>query len=169
VRILVAIDGGPTSDEVMQAAEGFADASTELHVLRVVRPSEAQPTFTASDGPHVRERHTFLPPLEIPRLPAESGAQAAERVRNEHRVLLARRAPTAAGRHWTPHVDIDADAASAILHAAEDLAADAIVVGTRGRGKIAQAILGSVAHTVAARARIPVVIVPPGYAGEAER
>lgn len=169
MKILVAVDGGATSDEVIRAADQWADGNDEIHVLRVVHPGEARPTFTSSAGPHVRERHSYLPPLEMPRLPAESGAQAAERVLNEHRLLLERRIPSSNGKRWTAHVDIDDDAASTILRTAEQLGVDAIVMGTRGRGKIAQAILGSVAQTVAAHARVPVTIVPPASAREAAR
>ena len=49
----------------------------------------------------------------------------------------------------------------ALLDAAEGAAL--LVVGTRGRGTLASAALGSVSHEVARRARCPVVIVPLGY------
>ena len=49
----------------------------------------------------------------------------------------------------------------ALLDAADGAAL--LVVGTRGRGSLTSAALGSVSHEVARRASCPVVVVPPGY------
>lgn len=55
------------------------------------------------------------------------------------------------------------DAASQILHAAEELAADLIVMGTHGRTWLAHLLMGSVAEAVVRRATCPVLTVrqPP--------
>lgn len=52
------------------------------------------------------------------------------------------------------------DAASAIVRIAEDVEADLIVAGSRGRGPIAGLILGSVALRLLQSASCPVLIVP---------
>ncbi len=49
----------------------------------------------------------------------------------------------------------------ALLDAADGAAL--LVVGTRGRGSLTSAALGSVSHEVARRASCPVVVVPPGH------
>lgn len=46
-----------------------------------------------------------------------------------------------------------------IAHAAKDLGCDAIWMGTRGRGAVTQALLGSVASRVVALAPVPVTLV----------
>jgi nucleotide-binding universal stress UspA family protein len=50
--------------------------------------------------------------------------------------------------------------AEAILDVAHDRHADEIVVGSRGRGRLARATLGSVSHELLNRADLPVVVVP---------
>jgi nucleotide-binding universal stress UspA family protein len=55
----------------------------------------------------------------------------------------------------------DVNAGHAIAETARDLEADAIVVGTRGRGPLASAVLGSVTHTLLHDAECAVLVVPP--------
>lgn len=50
--------------------------------------------------------------------------------------------------------------APTLLEVADDLDADLVVVGTRGRGGPGELLLGSVARTVADRARRPTLVVP---------
>ena len=55
--------------------------------------------------------------------------------------------------------------AEEILAAARTGGHDLVVLGNRGRGRIAGALLGSVSTAVASRANIPVMIVPHHAAG----
>jgi nucleotide-binding universal stress UspA family protein len=64
---------------------------------------------------------------------------------------------------------VDAERRVAIGHPAERLAdladeedADLLVVGSRGRGALKAAFLGSVSYNLVGVARCPVLIVPPG-------
>jgi nucleotide-binding universal stress UspA family protein len=52
------------------------------------------------------------------------------------------------------------DLAATLLEVAEDVDADLVVVGTRGSGGTDELLLGSVARTVADRARRPTLVVP---------
>jgi len=52
------------------------------------------------------------------------------------------------------------DPAPTLLEVADDVDADLVVVGTRGRGDPAQPLLGSVARTVVNRVRRPTLVVP---------
>lgn len=54
---------------------------------------------------------------------------------------------------------------SALLDDANEYGAGLVVVGTRGRGDVASLLLGSVAHEVVHRSRIPVLIVPESRTG----
>lgn len=51
--------------------------------------------------------------------------------------------------------------AHALCAAADDLDADLIVVGSRGRSNVASLALGSVSHRLLHLARRPVLVVPP--------
>jgi nucleotide-binding universal stress UspA family protein len=54
--------------------------------------------------------------------------------------------------------------AAAIMAAADQAGADLVVVGSRGRGSLRAAVLGSVSRDLTAQARCPVVVVPSGKA-----
>lgn len=58
-------------------------------------------------------------------------------------------------------VRADASIAAAILHAAEEHGALAVVVGSRGRSSLRSAVLGSVSNAVVHHSRRPVVVVHP--------
>jgi len=62
---------------------------------------------------------------------------------------------------------IPGDAADRILEEARREGADLIVVGSRGRGAVRSALLGSVSTSVAREAPCPVVLVPEGVVEQA--
>jgi nucleotide-binding universal stress UspA family protein len=57
------------------------------------------------------------------------------------------------------------DVAQAILQAAERHAADLVVIGRHGRGRLAAALIGSNARSVAGRCPRPVLLVPEDLEG----
>lgn len=59
-------------------------------------------------------------------------------------------------------VILDGSPVPSLLSAAEDHAADVIVVGSRGLGGFPELLLGSTSHQLAQHAHRPVLIVPPG-------
>lgn len=56
-------------------------------------------------------------------------------------------------------------AADRIVAVCKDIEAAFVVLGSRGRGDLKSAVLGSVSNSVATHAPCPVVIVPPAVAG----
>ena len=59
---------------------------------------------------------------------------------------------------------VEGSPARAIMDAADHAAAELLVVGSRGRGSLRAAVLGSVSRELTAQASCPVVVVPPGSA-----
>lgn len=56
---------------------------------------------------------------------------------------------------------IDGPPVDVLLRVAEELTADAIVIGRRGIGGRPELLLGSTAHQVIEHARCPVLVIPP--------
>jgi nucleotide-binding universal stress UspA family protein len=91
----------------------------------------------------------------------ELSREAASRHADEG-VALAREA----GLDAAPLVlDGGRDVAGALLDAARERSTAVLVMGARGVGRIEAMLLGSTSHAVVARARSPVLVVPPEDAG----
>jgi nucleotide-binding universal stress UspA family protein len=54
---------------------------------------------------------------------------------------------------------LDGDAAREVLRAAREADADVIVMGSRGRGRVTAAVLGSVSNHVMHEADVPVIVI----------
>src|SRR4051812_3478407 len=61
---------------------------------------------------------------------------------------------------------LDGDPARTILHAASDGDHDVIVMGSRGRGRVSTALLGSVSNRVMHDAEVPVIVIHRPHAGD---
>ncbi len=87
-----------------------------------------------------------------------------ERVRNRatrrgHATLARARAALPAGLQTDERVELGI-AADRLAQIADEVRATLIVTGTRGRGRLASAVLGSVSKTLARQAPCPVMVVP---------
>ena len=112
---------------------------------------------------HVHERALPTPAYAYDQPQGKLGA--AERASLEAR-LRALIPPEAKRLGITTHVTIvdGGKAGVALVQAAERLWADAVVVGSHGRGGATRALLGSVSDEVVRRARRPVFVVPATFA-----
>ena len=138
-KLLVAVDGSPTSLDAVRYAVGLAKAGTEIeiHLLNVQPPlPAAASTFLSRDV--VRSFHH------------EEGEKALA----EARELVAK----AGVRHET-HVAVGA-AAEAIVEYARERGCEQIVMGTRGLSPVPSLLLGSTATKVLHLTEVPVTLVP---------
>ena len=132
-RILVAVDDSPHSQLALRRAEDIAyRASSELHLLS----SAAVPSTRHWDG----TEH----PMEILEV---------------HHAELLRAAEASISDVPVSTYLVRGDAAKRILEHAGEHDCGLIVMGTRGRGRAASALLGSTAQDVLRAAAVPVLIV----------
>jgi nucleotide-binding universal stress UspA family protein len=139
-RILVAVDG---SDHALHAARAAARLARSvggaLKLLTVYHgPSSAlgEPNYSAALTDALEDAERIL-------------GQARDAVRE------------AGGPE--PETDrLDGHPADVIIATARDGNYDLIVIGTRGRGRLSAALLGSVSTAVAARAGRPVLVIGDG-------
>ena len=147
--IVCGVDGSPDSQAALDVAAQLADRLGSTLVLA-----------------HVAEPASVAYAAACPLGTTGPMAVADEAESKEDSKLLLERVAVAAGLP-------DAERRTAIGHPAERLAeladeenAELIVVGSRGRGALKSAFLGSVSYSLVGIARCPVLIVPPGASEE---
>jgi nucleotide-binding universal stress UspA family protein len=145
-RILVGVDGSSTSFKAVDFAADLANKyNAELVLLTAVPHLSLQAISPVEE--YARLEHIQSAATELALAPAESildGARSAARAKGAMRISAA------------PSFG---DPAKEIIAAAEDRQVDLIVVGSRGHGRLAGLLLGSVAQKVVTLALCPVVVV----------
>lgn len=138
--VVVGYDGSPSATQALHwAAEEAARRGRPLTVLHAVS-FHGPPASLFGAGPSLAS--------EARELSARVAEEGVRRVRSEH--LVPERLPVEA--------DVElVDVTTALVDASH--VADLVVVGNRGRGGVAGALLGSTAFSVTARAACPVVVV----------
>ena len=142
--ILIATDASPAAAKAVEVGLELA-AARASNVVFVHFSAAARPLFDAHPeaGPSQAEIEAADPVLRA--------AADAARVRAIQFTLKLHGAEHAAG-----------DIAAALAGMASGLDASMIVLGTRGHGAIASAVLGSVSRTLLSFSSVPVVVVHPG-------
>jgi ubiquinone biosynthesis protein len=136
-RLLLATDLSPASEPATERAISLAmEHDASLIVISVVDPRRLR----LPGGPFLRR----------------VDQERAEVIAGTQRIVARARA---AGANATFLV-WDGDPAESIVAAAESEAADMIVIGSHGRGRLGRFVLGSTSARVADEARCQVVIVP---------
>lgn len=138
--IVCAVDESDAIDDVVRVAQALASALRGRLVLVHVAP-----------------------PTEAPGVSAAPAGQ--ERLREEELADARALLEGLAGRLDAGDAEQRAEVGSPadrIVAIADEEDAALVVIGSRGRGDVKSALLGSVSHGVASKATCPVVIVPPG-------
>jgi nucleotide-binding universal stress UspA family protein len=150
-KILLATDGSSEAELATQTAVDLARMSdSELHVVYVEDYSSIALLYTeATDQEGVA-------PMWDPILEEDLERSSEQRSR-ELLDAEVERVRSAGGTVAEAHL-IMGEVAREIVHLAEDLRAGLIVMGSRGRGGIRRALMGSVSDSVVRHAHCPVMV-----------
>jgi len=147
--ILVAIDGSEGSVTALRQAAGKAAVDgADLVVLAVTARDLGISSLSGEITEYSREEHLQGGEAEGRRVLAEDILAGAKRLLGDLKGLKA------------TYISRAGDPVDEILECARERSADALYLGSRGRGALGAFILGSVSRRVAAAADCPVVIVP---------
>jgi nucleotide-binding universal stress UspA family protein len=139
-RILLATDGSPHAEVAAMKAVALAQSTgARLHVVAVGR--------------------TF--PAAVYDVYAEAGREDLRREAQEILDEQVKKIEEAGGTVAIAHLKMDERRDEAIVHLAEEIDADLIVIGSRGFGGLKRALLGNVADSVVRHAHCPVLVVRP--------
>lgn len=141
--IVCSVDDSDAAESVVRVAQKLATALEARLVLLHVAPPTTAPGVSAAPAGQKRlhEEETNDARRLLETIASRTGASDAS-------------LRTAIG-----------SAADRIVEICEEEKAAFVVLGSRGRGDLRSAVLGSVSNRVASRAPCPVVIVPPGAVG----
>src|SRR5215212_2341945 len=149
-KILLATDG---SREAEAAARTAADLAQKTHSeLHVVHAFGIVPV-----GPPVYPEATDLQSVEYEAETQEGQRISEQRAREVLQEEVEKVRSTVAGEHL-----VEGRVAPEIVGLAEEIGAGLIVMGSRGRGGIRRALMGSVSESVVRHAHCPVLVVRDG-------
>lgn len=141
-RFLVATDGSPSAGRAVDLAAQLAGVmNSEVTILAVMQ--------LAGDG-------------DVKEFARSEHATAGEILERDTAATLSRAKAcmAAAGVKQIDAIATIGDPAEIILKAAADIAADVLIVGKRGRGRLEGLLLGSVSQKIVSLARCAVLVVP---------
>jgi nucleotide-binding universal stress UspA family protein len=138
--IVVSVDDSDGSRAALRVAADLAARLQTKLVLVHVAPRTEAPGVSTAPGGQQRLREAELEDARevLRKLASEAGISGDV----EHRAEIG-------------------SAADRVVEVCEELGASYVVLGSRGRGGLKSAVLGSVSGSVASNAPCPIVIVPP--------
>jgi nucleotide-binding universal stress UspA family protein len=152
-KILLATDGSSEAELATRTAVDLAQKTgSELHVIHVLDVAQIAMGAAAATDPMMMGLEEPDPILEerLERLAEQRGKEVLD--------TELERARSAGGTVAQAHLKMGG-VAREIVHLAEDLEAGLIVIGSRGRGGIRRALMGSVSDSVVRHAHCPVLVV----------
>mgnify|MGYP003572657709 FL=1 len=140
MSLLVALDFSSVLDDQLEIVGRLAAPDREIYLLHVAEPN---PDFVGFEAG-----------------PDTVRAQVADEFHREHEMIQ-----TLAGRlrdrgHQVTALLVQGPTIETILNEAEKVGAEVIVVGSHGRGKLFDLVVGSVSAGVIRKSPVPVLVVP---------
>jgi nucleotide-binding universal stress UspA family protein len=140
VSLLVAVDFSAVADDQLEIVGRLARPNREIYLLHVAEPD---PSFVGYEAGPDEVRHDVA--IEFKREHVELHA-LADRLREQG--------------HEVTALMVQGPTIQTILEQAKKLDAEVIVVGSHGRGKLFDMVVGSVSAGVIRKAKVPVLVVP---------
>jgi len=142
MSLLVTIDFSAVTDAQLDIVDRLASPRREIHLLHVTEPD---PSFVG-----------------LAAGPEEVQHQVANELQQAHDELDALADRLRAKGHTVDTWLVSGPTVQTILEQAEKLDADVIVMGSHGRGKLFDLVVGSVSAGVIRKSPVPVLVVPAG-------
>jgi nucleotide-binding universal stress UspA family protein len=150
-RILLATDGSREAELAGQTAADLAQKTgSELHMVHVFG--------IAPVGPPVYPSATEFEGVEQEEAEAEQPQRISEQRAREVLDAEAKKVRSVGGTVAEEHL-VEGRVAPEIVALAEEIGAGLIVLGSRGRGGIRRALMGSVSDSIVRHAHCPVLVV----------
>jgi nucleotide-binding universal stress UspA family protein len=140
VSLLVALDFSAVADDQLQIVGRLASPNREIYLLHVAEPD---PSFVGYEAGPDEVRH-----------------DVAVEFKREHEQLHAMADRLREQGHEVKALMVQGPTVQTILEQAEKLEAEVIVVGSHGRGKLFDLVVGSVSGGVIRKSAVPVLVVP---------
>ena len=140
MSLLVAVDFSSVSDSQLEIVGRLARPNREIYLLHVAEPD---PTFVGMEAGPDEVRH-----------------QVAVEFKREHDQIHALADRLREQGHEVNALLVQGPTIQTILEQAEKLEAEVIVVGSHGRGKLFDLVVGSVSAGVIRKSPVPVLVVP---------
>lgn len=140
MSLLVALDFSAVADDQLEIVGRLASPNREIYLLHVAEP---EPSFVGYEAGPAEVRH-----------------DVAVEFQREHEQLHAFADRLREAGHDVQALMVQGPTVQTILKQAEKLGAEVIVVGSHGRGKLFDLVVGSVSAGVIRKSKVPVLVVP---------
>ncbi len=140
MSLLVAVDFSSVSDDQLEIVGRLAAPNREIYLLHVAEPD---PDFVGFEAG-----------------PEEVRDQVAREFHQEHELIQSLAGRLRDSGHQVTALLVQGPTIETILREADKVDAEVIVVGSHGRGKLFDLVVGSVSAGVIRKSTVPVLVVP---------
>lgn len=140
MSLLVALDFSAVTDDQLEIVQRLAAPNREIYLLHVAEPD---PDFVGFEAG-----------------PEEVRDQVAKEFHQEHEQIQSLAGRLRDSGHQVTALLVQGPTIETILREADKVDAEVIVVGSHGRGKLFDLVVGSVSAGVIRKSTVPVLVVP---------